>query len=175
MKQDDFVPNERLRRARSLKGWCQAELAKQVGTSFEMVSRWERGVTIPSHYYRERLCAFLDKTAGELGLTLNGNGTNALPPSSLVFLASSHIDSEKEVFSYLKSSIQDRGFTLWNIRQIGRQAGVNSKTALREAIRAAQVILVIISPEAHSSRHVRETLELASSYLRPVYGGRVWV
>ena len=50
---EEFVPNERLRRARSLKGWSQAELAEQVGTSFEMVSRWERGVTVPSHYYRE--------------------------------------------------------------------------------------------------------------------------
>jgi len=43
---EDFVPNERLRRARSLKGWSQADLAEQVGTSFEIVSRWERGVTI---------------------------------------------------------------------------------------------------------------------------------
>ena len=38
--------NERLRRARMLKGWSQAELAEQVGTSFEMVSRWERGLTV---------------------------------------------------------------------------------------------------------------------------------
>ena len=53
MNPGEFVPNERLRRARSLKGWSQAELAEQVGTSFEMVSRWERGVTVPSHYYRE--------------------------------------------------------------------------------------------------------------------------
>ena len=48
----EFVPNERLRRARSLKGWSQADLAEQVGTSFEIVSRWERGVTVTSPYYR---------------------------------------------------------------------------------------------------------------------------
>jgi ribosome-binding protein aMBF1 (putative translation factor) len=47
---EEFVPNERLRRARSLKGWSQAELAEQVGTSFEIVSRWERGITVPSPY-----------------------------------------------------------------------------------------------------------------------------
>ena len=45
---EEFVPNELLRHARSLKGWSQAELAEQVGTSFEIVSRWERGITIPS-------------------------------------------------------------------------------------------------------------------------------
>jgi transcriptional regulator with XRE-family HTH domain len=28
-----------LRRARSLKGWSQADLAAKVGTSFEMISR----------------------------------------------------------------------------------------------------------------------------------------
>jgi transcriptional regulator with XRE-family HTH domain len=65
---EEFVPNERLRQARSLKGWSQAELAEQVGTSFEIVSRWERGVTAPSPYYRERLCAVLSQSAGELGL-----------------------------------------------------------------------------------------------------------
>jgi len=63
MNQEEFVPNERLRRARSLKGWSQAELAEQVGTSFEMVSRWERGITVPSPYYRERMCSALGQTA----------------------------------------------------------------------------------------------------------------
>jgi transcriptional regulator with XRE-family HTH domain len=47
MNSKEVVPNERLRRARLLKGWSQAELAEQVGTSFEMVSRWERGLTVP--------------------------------------------------------------------------------------------------------------------------------
>jgi transcriptional regulator with XRE-family HTH domain len=39
MSSEDFVPNEHLRHARNLKGWSQADLAEQVGTSFEMVSR----------------------------------------------------------------------------------------------------------------------------------------
>ena len=47
MSVKERVPNERLRHARSLKGWSQAKLAEEVGTSLEMVSRWERGVTIP--------------------------------------------------------------------------------------------------------------------------------
>ena len=49
---EKFLPNEDLRRTRNLKGWTQTELAERVGTSFEMVSRWERGVTIPSAYFR---------------------------------------------------------------------------------------------------------------------------
>src|SRR5438128_12473168 len=96
---DEFVPNDRLRRARSLKGWSQAELAEQVGTSFEMVSRWERGITVPSPYYRERMCAALGQTAEELGLVRDRNEPFTPPPSSLVFLASSHEDAEKAIVS----------------------------------------------------------------------------
>jgi peptide/nickel transport system substrate-binding protein len=64
----ELVPNERLRHARDLKGWSQADLAEQVGTSFEMVSRWERGSTVPGPHYRQRLCAVLGQSAEDLGL-----------------------------------------------------------------------------------------------------------
>ncbi|HEX9131249.1 MAG TPA: ABC transporter substrate-binding protein, partial [Ktedonobacteraceae bacterium] len=168
---EEFVPNERLRRARSLKGWSQADLAEQVGTSFEIVSRWERGVTVPSPYYRERLCAVLGQNAEKLGLLRSSPDAFTPLPSPLVLLASSHKDAEKPVVSHLKTALQERGITLWSSRQLGRQG--NARPSLREAARAAQVIVVIISPEASSSRHVREALELASRYLRPVCG--VWI
>src|SRR5437588_7373159 len=95
-----FVPNEQLRRARNLKGWSQAELAEQVGTSFEIVSRWERGMTVPSPYYRERLSAALGQSAEELGLL--GNRLDALTPlpSPLVLLAVSHVDVGKPIVSH---------------------------------------------------------------------------
>ena len=170
---EEFVPNERLRQARSLKGWSQAELAEQVGTSFEIVSRWERGVTAPSPYYRKRLCTVLGQTAGELGLL--GSRTDAFTPSSspLLFLASSHRDAEKPIISHIKTALQERGITLWSNHQLGRQGNGNARTALEEVVQAAQAILVIVSPEARSSRHVREALEMASRYQRPVCG--VWV
>src|SRR6266516_134354 len=170
---EDFVPNERLRRARSLKGWSQAALAEQVGTSFEMVSRWERGVTVPSPYYRERLCAVLGQNGEKLGLLRSGPDAFTPPPSPRVLLASSHKDAEKATVSHLKTALQERGFTLWSSRQLGRQGNGNARPSLREAVQAAQVILVIVSPEASSSRHVREALETASRYQRPVCG--VWI
>ncbi len=170
---EDFVPNERLRRARSLKGWSQADLAEQVGTSFEIVSRWERGVTITSPYYRERLCAVLGQSADDLGLVRNHPDTFTPPSTPLVLLASSHEDAEKAIVSQLKSALQERGFTLWSSRQLGRQGNGTAQTTLREIVRTAQVILVIVSPEARASRHVREALEMASRYQRPVCG--VWI
>jgi transcriptional regulator with XRE-family HTH domain len=167
---EEFVPNERLRRARRLKGWSQANLAEQVGTSFEIVSRWERGITVPSPYYRKRLCAVLGQSAEDLGL-LRAHPDAFTPPSTpLVLLASSHEDAEKAIVSQLKSALQERGFTLWNSRQLSRQGNGTAQTTLREIVQTAQVILVIVSPEARASRHVREALELASRYQRPVCG-----
>src|SRR6266849_9049290 len=146
----DFVPNERLRRARSLKGWSQADLAEQVGTSFEIVSRWERGVTIPSPYYRERLCAVLGQSAEDLWLVRGRPDAFTPLPSALVLLASSHRDAEKPIVSHLKTALQEQGITFLSSRQLSRQGNGNAQNALREAVQAAQVILVIISPEAGS-------------------------
>jgi transcriptional regulator with XRE-family HTH domain len=159
---EEFVHNERLRRARGLKGWSQADLAEQVGTSFEVVSRWERGVTVPSPYYRERLCKVLGQSAEELGLLRARPDAFTSPSTPLVLLASSHEDAEKAIVSQLKSALQERGFTLWSSRQLGRQGNRNAQTTLRELVQTAQVILVIVSPEARASRHVREALEMAS-------------
>ena len=86
MTVEERVPNERLRHARSLRGWSQAKLAEEVGTSFEMVSRWERGVTIPTLYFRAKLCASLGMTAEELGLVHDSSELLAIPLLLLCFL-----------------------------------------------------------------------------------------
>jgi tetratricopeptide (TPR) repeat protein/transcriptional regulator with XRE-family HTH domain len=57
-----------LRDARLDRGWSQQELADQVGTTHVNVSRWERGETFPSLFFRKRLCEVFDKTPAELGL-----------------------------------------------------------------------------------------------------------
>ena len=89
MAVEERVPNERLRHARSLRGWSQAKLAEEVGTSFEMVSRWVRGVTIPTLYFRAQLCAALGMTAEELGLARDPSELLATPTTPFVFLACS--------------------------------------------------------------------------------------
>src|SRR5438067_13705778 len=99
--QEEFTPNEHLRRARSLKSWSQAELAEEVGTSFEMVSRWERGITVPSLHYRKRLCAVLGQTAEELGLVRDLMNPFTPPSSPFVLLASSHADAEDAIVFHL--------------------------------------------------------------------------
>ena len=101
-----------------------------------------------------------------------GDVVNPLP-SPLVFLASSHKDAEKPVVSHLKTTLQDRGITLWSARQISRQGNGRTRIVLRDVIQAAQVILVVLSPQAVSSRHVREALDTAGRYERPMCG--IWI
>jgi transcriptional regulator with XRE-family HTH domain len=173
MSVEERVPNERLRHARSLRGWSQAKLAEEVGTSFEMVSRWERGVTIPTLYFRAQLCAILGMTAEELGLVHDASEQLAVPTTPFVFFACSYADREKAVVTRLKTALQKQGITLLGSRHIGRQGLEQPRKALGEAIRAAQMILLIVSPEARSSRHVREALEIGRMYQRPICG--VWI
>jgi transcriptional regulator with XRE-family HTH domain len=172
MSEEIFL-NDQLRRARSLKGWSQERLAEEVGTVATVVSRWERGVNVPNPYFRERLCAVLGKTPEELGLARDTQKPFPPPDSSLVFLVSSHDDVDHAIIPPLQVLLQDRGITLWSHRQFSRQGAENPQKALREGIRTAQVLLVIVSPLARTSRHVREALEAAKMYGRPVYG--VWI
>ena len=178
MSVEERVPNERLRHARSLRGWSQAKLAEEVGTSFEMVSRWERGVTIPTLYFRAHLCAALGMTAEELGLVHDPSELLAIPTSPFVFLACSYADHEKAVVTRLKTVLQKRGITLWGSRHIGRQGLEQPRKALGEAIRAAQMILLIVSPEAPlfspCPRGVRDRQNVpAPSVCRLDRGGRL--
>ncbi len=170
---EEPVPNELLRRARILKGWSQAELAEQVGTSFEMVSRWERSVTAPSPRYRRQLCAVLGKSAEELGLIRDREDSLTPPSSPLVVVASSHVDAEKAAVSHLMIALQERGISLWSSHQSSKQITESSRTALKKTVQGAQAILIIVSPAAHSSRHVREAFEMARLYRRPVCG--IWI
>jgi tetratricopeptide (TPR) repeat protein/transcriptional regulator with XRE-family HTH domain len=63
------IPNARLRRARELRGWSQRYVAEQISApSSYYVSRWERGVMLPSPHYREKLCRLFEMRADELGL-----------------------------------------------------------------------------------------------------------
>ncbi len=61
-------PNQRLKQERERRGWSQAKLAEEVGIDSTTISRWERGLSLPYPYYRQRLCELFGKTVQELGL-----------------------------------------------------------------------------------------------------------
>jgi transcriptional regulator with XRE-family HTH domain len=60
-------PNTHLKQERERRGWSQARVAEAVGTDTKTVGRWERGVSSPYPYSREKLCKLFGKSAEELG------------------------------------------------------------------------------------------------------------
>ena len=61
--------NQNLVNARLQRGWTQREVAEAVGTTLANVSRWERGVTFPSPYFRQKLCEVFGMNPEDLNLT----------------------------------------------------------------------------------------------------------
>jgi DNA-binding XRE family transcriptional regulator/tetratricopeptide (TPR) repeat protein len=61
------IPNRKLKQERERRGWSQQKLAELVGTSFENISRWERGITSPQPHFREKLCELFGKDTALLG------------------------------------------------------------------------------------------------------------
>src|SRR5438552_1096141 len=57
-----------LKRERALRGWSQADVAAKIGSDPKTVGRWERGLTFPSPYMSQQLCALYGKTVQELRL-----------------------------------------------------------------------------------------------------------
>jgi transcriptional regulator with XRE-family HTH domain len=109
MLNEENVPNERLRRARHLKGWTQSNLAEAIGTDFETVSRWERGITLPSAYFREHLCRVLQKKPEELGFIQSLDEPLAPSSTSCLFLAAAYADAERAFTTQLKAHLLARG------------------------------------------------------------------
>src|SRR6266851_4575209 len=131
MNFEEIIPNERLRHARYEKGWTQAELAEKVGTTFETVSRWERGIKAPGAFFRRKLCDVLGKTAEELGLLADPSANPTPGPSPCVFFSSAYADSEDKFVISLKEELQDRGVTVWSSRTIRRQETRSKRPSAR--------------------------------------------
>ncbi len=94
-----------------------------------------------------------------------------------VFLCYARADSE--LITRLKTDLLGRHIQVWIDRE-GLQPGtLDWEEALRTAIRAAQAVLLIASPNARSSRYVRDELRIAEIYQRPVYplwiAGTHWI
>ncbi len=74
-------PNLHLKYEREQRGWSQARVADEIGTTEKNVGRWERGVSYPYPFFREKLCTLFGKSAQELGLVKDTSEVQD-PPSS---------------------------------------------------------------------------------------------
>ena len=60
------VPNRRLRDEREKCDLSQSELAERLSTTASNISRWERGITNPTPYFRRKLCELFQLSRDDL-------------------------------------------------------------------------------------------------------------
>jgi transcriptional regulator with XRE-family HTH domain len=104
---------ERLRRH-----WTQLEVADQLGTTPGNVSRWERGITSPSPYFRSRLCELFSRSARELGLTWDESDESFSPHAQASVLAAS---LQSDAFALGHPSFTGREDLLAQVRTLLRR------------------------------------------------------
>src|SRR5947207_12204365 len=76
-------PRLRLTEARNERKLSQQQVADRIGTTHVNVSRWERGITRPSPYFRRKLCTLFGKTEAELDLLVTHEDGGASSSAAL--------------------------------------------------------------------------------------------
>lgn len=93
---------QRLVRARKANGWTQSEVAEQLQVSFQAVSLWERGETLPE---TEKLTEIASLYAVSLDWLLLGKDNGSLFPEAL----SDRIFNEDRMYTYVKTYAAAKG------------------------------------------------------------------
>lgn len=167
---EEIIPNSKLRQARIEKGLTQAELAKRVGVEAAAVRRWERGSVLPHPANQKELCRILEKTPAELGLVAE---KTELPTSSglpIVLIISSYNDFNKKFVLALRDEFLSHRMAVWSRKTFITQAQHKNKGhLLKETIREAYAVLLIVSPSTQKSTYVQNALKLVKHYRRPLY------
>jgi hypothetical protein len=84
--------------------------------------------------------------------------------SRRVFISASQDD---EAFvAHLATDLQRRGVTIWHEEPEGTTDASDQEEVVRQAIRAVDIVLLVVSPHTRSSRPIREHLRIASMYQR---------
>src|SRR6266446_2037829 len=81
-----------------------------------------------------------------------------------VFISASHTDHP--FVTRLKTDLEKRGIIAWHENGYSTQNLLEQEDPVRQAIRAVDVVLVVISPDARSCRTIKEHLRIASLYQR---------
>src|ERR1700693_3332119 len=102
-----------LKQERERHGWTQSQVAERIGSTQITISRWEKGVRIPSPYYRQKLGELFGRNLEELGLfvdaepdsteQLNGPATsqNADTICNIPYRRNPFFTGREEILTYL--------------------------------------------------------------------------
>src|SRR5258708_38925165 len=91
--------NDTLRTGRKKRNWTKAEVEEMIGTTSVNVSRGEKGISFPSRYYRQKLCALYGASARELGLTHESEEEKVPGAAVPVFLFNQPLPEPGELYA----------------------------------------------------------------------------
>jgi predicted ATPase len=113
-------------------------------------------------------------TAEALGLHFEADtALHSSLSSTQVVLAWAALDKEHEVVRHVLAALQAQGIPTVSPWLLGRRGPAHKQESLDEAVRASQLVLLILSPHAPASRDVRTTVHLAHLYGRPL--AALWI
>ena len=93
MKQMKPVFQQVVRYERIRRGWTQQALADKIGTTPLNVGRWERGLTLPYLYFRQKLSEVFEKSFYELGIAEEGADEDGLSARATASISSGETSS----------------------------------------------------------------------------------
>jgi transcriptional regulator with XRE-family HTH domain len=112
MQKYRYIRNNKLRRARELRGWTQREVADHIYLAdARTLRRWENGEAFPSLRFRAKLCEVFLQSPEELGLILE-------PQVEKMTLPESHtvqVDAEGECTSLDDEQTGTPNKAFWNL------------------------------------------------------------
>jgi tetratricopeptide (TPR) repeat protein len=168
-------PLSRLKQERELRAWTQSHVAERIGTTQVNVSRWEKGITLPSPYYRQKLGELFNKSIQELGLIPQKNEevstssalsdskpSSSLPIWNVPYRRNPFFTGRDNILSHLYAVLQDnKTAALTQAQAISGLGGIGkTQIAVEYAYRFSDVYQAILwvtasSREAFTSDFVK--------------------
>lgn len=111
---------QRLRIVRLKQALSQEDLADRVGTTPSNVSRWERGVTSPTPYFRRKLCDVFQLTPDDLFHDETLPSNNAFHYNEMLEDASEYFGRAREKMTLLDRASKGESTSLVGPRRIGK-------------------------------------------------------
>ncbi len=162
-----------LKRERELRGLTQSQVAEHIGTTQINVSRWEKGNTFPSPYYRQQLSDFFGKSIQELGLLHEGNEeheldtTSSLPIWHVPYRRNPFFTGREDTLAHLHAALKStKTASLTQAQAISGLGGIGkTQTAIEYAYRYREDYKAIICINASTLDTLRNDYKTLATIL----------
>lgn len=153
----------KLKHEREARGWSQAGLALALEVPYPNISRWERGETLPTHGYWQKLTELFGKTVQELGLVPN------MPEQETIAGSAPNYGQRLKYHRKLKA---------WDQKRLAREVGTTARSIVRweqgetlPELRFQQRLCELFGKDPEELGFIQKQVELTDIVPLPVHTG----